>query len=182
MALADWLASGADPGKMTPEEIRRRQQICAVREEQSGARLEALLRERDDVFVRGAETRSAPLRRVLARRWARIDSDVRALERELARIGKEAAGLLVLRNLRRDGVTLRAPGDCTPLLTALDDFSACEDEFAARLSAGLTGARGDAPRTGPVAAESAGVLLAWTRLDKGETPSVAEALRRLDES
>ena len=180
MSLADWLASGADPAKMTPEEVRRGQQLCAVREEQAASRLEATLAERDEIFRRGAQTRSAPLRRVFARRWARLDADARALERELARIGKEATGFVVLRQLQRDGLTLTAPGDCTPLLTLLDDASAPEEEFAARLSSGVAGGRGE-PRTGPVGVEHATVLAMWVRLDGGEVASPDEALRRLDE-
>lgn len=179
MALADWLASGADPAKMTPEEVRRRQQLCSVREEQTAARLEAALGDRDALFRRGAETRSEPLRRVLARRWARLDHDVRTLERELARIGKEAAGLHVLRQFQKDGTALVAPGDCTPFLTLLDDSSASEEEFAARLGLAVSGSRVD-NRTGPVQAETGTVQAMWARLDRGEFPSADEALRRLD--
>jgi hypothetical protein len=180
MSLADWLAAGADPAKMTLEEVRRRQQLCAVREEQTAARLEAQLLERDQIFRRGAATRSAPLRRVLARRWTRLDDDVRALERELARTGKEAAGLAAIRALQKDGAQLKAPGDCTPLLTLLDDPTASDEEFAAKLVGGLTGSRGE-PRTGPASAGGAPVLAAWIRLDKGEVPSPDEAIRRLDD-
>lgn len=180
MSLADWLAAGADPAKMTPDEIRRRQQLCAVREEQAASRLETLLGERDALFRRGAETRSAPLRRVLARRWARLDADARSLEREIARVGKEAAGLQVLRTLQKDGVPMKSPGDCTPLLTLLDDASAAEEEFAQRLATGLAGGRGE-PRTGPVAIETGSVIAMWSRLDAGEVKSADDALRRLDE-
>lgn len=180
MSLADWLAAGADPAKMTQEEVRRRQQLCAVREEQAASRLEAHLTERDQLFLRGAATRSAPLRRVLARRWARLDDDVRALERELARTAKEAAGLAAIRHLQKDGTALRVPGDCTPLLTLLDDPTASDEEFAAKLVSGLTGTRGE-PRTGPVATGGSAVLAAWMRLDKGEVPSAEEAIRRLDD-
>ncbi|MCE9637876.1 MAG: hypothetical protein K8T90_19420 [Planctomycetes bacterium] len=180
MALADWLASGADPAKMTPEEVRRRQQLCAVREEQASTRLEARLVERDEVFRRGAATTSTVLRRVLARRWSLLQDEVRTMERELARISKESAGLAVLRHLQREGTPLKAPGDCTPLLTLLDDASSSEDEFAAKLATGVGGTRSDA-RTGPVSAGTGTVLAAWIRIDKGEIKSADEALRRLDE-
>jgi hypothetical protein len=178
MALADWLAGGGDPAKMTPEEVRRRQNLAAVREEQAAARLEALLGERDALFLRGARTRSSPLRRVLARRWARIDADVRASERELARIGKEVAGLVLLRRLAKDGIVLHAPGDCTPLLTLLDDPTASEEEFAERLRASVAEVPPE-PRTGPVTIESEGVLREWERLDRGETDEDG-AMRGLD--
>jgi hypothetical protein len=180
MALADWLASGADPARMTPEEIRRRQQLCAVREEQAASRLESLLAERDTLFRRGAETRSGPLRRVLARRWAHLDADVRALERELSRVGKEAAGLTLLRQLQKDGISLKAPGDCTPLLTLLDDTAAPEEEFANRLAMGLTGSRAEG-RTGPVSADTGLVMAMWVRLDRGDVKSPDDAIRSLDD-
>ena len=60
--LADWLAAGADPAKMTTEEVRRQQNLLAVREEQAAARLEKLIEERDLLFRRGATTRSIALR------------------------------------------------------------------------------------------------------------------------
>jgi len=180
MSLADWLASGADPAKMTPEEVRRRQQLCAVREEQAASRLEGLLLERDEIFRRGAASRSSPLRRVLARRWAHIDDDVRALERELSRTGKESAGLATIRHLQKEGTPMKAPGDCTPFLTLLDDPTASDDEFAAKLATGLAGVRAE-PRTGPVSAGTGTVMAAWSRLDKGESKSAEDALRRLDE-
>lgn len=177
MSLADWLGAGGDPAKMTPEEVRRRQNLCSVREEQAAARLEAFLAERDAVFRRGAETRSAPLRRVLARRWTRLDADVRACERELARVGKEVAGLAVLRHLQKEQASLRAPGDCTPLLTLLDDASATEEEFAERLQASVSGVPVESrPGAG---SERDGVLAQWERLDRGEGDP-DEAQRRLD--
>lgn len=184
MSLADWLASGADPAKMTPDEVRRRQQLCSVREEQAASRLEAILAERDEIFRRGALTHSAPLRRVFARRWTRLDGDARALERELARIGKEATGLSVLRQTLKDGVALTAVGDCTPLLALLDDASAPEEEFAVRLATSVTGgvtaSRSDL-KTGPVSLGNSVVLAMWSRLDGGEFASPDEALRRLDD-
>lgn len=178
MSLVDWLGAGGDPAKMTPEEVRRRQNLCSVREEQAAARLERLIEERDAVFRRGAATRSAPLRRVLARRWERVDADARATERELSRIGKEVAGLGVLRRLQRESVPVRAPGDCTPLLTLLDDSAATEDEFAERLRAAVADIASE-PRTGPMGAETLGVIVAWERLDRGDG-SPDEAMRRLD--
>src|SRR5262245_34995118 len=137
--FADWLAAGADPAKMTIEEVRRQQNLLSVREEQAAARLEKLLDGRDSLFRRGAASRSTALRRVLARRHARVDADARGAERELARIAKEVAGLATIRRLLKDGAALSAPGDCTPLLTLLDDASASEDEFAETLSAALPG-------------------------------------------
>ena len=177
--LADWLAAGADPGKMTSEEVRRQQNLLAVREEQAASRLERLIEDRDTLFRRGATTRSTALRRVLARRHGRVDTDVRAAERELARIAKEVAGLAALRRLIKDGVALAPPGDCTPLLTLLDDASASEDEFAETLSIGLRGRAGAEPATGPIAPSPA-VLDVWEKLDRGEIASIDEAQRRLD--
>jgi len=177
MSLADWLGAGGDPAKMTPEEVRRRHNLCAVREEQTASRLDALLADRDAIFRRGAASRSAPLRRVLARRWSRLDGDVRAAERELARVAKEVVGLAVLVRLQKDGATLKTPGDCTPLLTLLDDATAGEEEFAERLRASVAGAASE-QKSGPTA-ERDGVLAAWERLDRGEGDP-EEAIRRLD--
>jgi hypothetical protein len=177
--LADWLAAGADPAKMTLEEVRRQQNLLAVREEQAASRLEKLIEERESLFKRGAGTRSAALRRVLARRHGRVDGDVRASERELTRIGKEVAGLASIRRLLKDNISLVAPGDCTPLLTLLDDASAAEEEFADTLSAALRGRKGMDNPTGPVELPSL-VLDVWNRLDKGEIASLEEAQRKLD--
>jgi hypothetical protein len=178
--LADWLAAGADPGKMTSEEVRRQQNLLAVREEQAASRLEKLIEDREALFRRGATTRSTALRRVLARRHGRVDVDVRAAERELARIAKEVSGFAAVRRLLKDGVTLVAPGDCTPLLTLLDDASASEDEFAETLSIALRGRVGAEQSTGPIAAPSPAVLDVWEKLDRGEIATIEEAQRRLE--
>ena len=178
--LADWLAAGADPTKMTLEEVRRQQNLLAVREEQAAARLEKLLEDRDSLFQRGAGTRSAALRRVLARRHGRVDAEVRASERELARIGKEVAGLASIRRLIKENVSLAAPGDCTPLLTLLDDASSPEEEFAETLFAALRGRPGSEPPTGPIGPVSLPILDVWEKLDRGEIASVADAQRKLE--
>lgn len=178
--LADWLAAGADPAKMTTEEVRRQQNLLAVREEQAAARLEKLIEERDSLFRRGATTRSIALRRVLARRHGRVDADVRASERELTRIAKEVAGLAVIRKLLKENDSLSAPGDCTPLLTLLDDASASDDEFASTLSDALRGRKSSGPQTDPVGGSSPPILDIWEKLDRGEIDSVDEAQRRLE--
>lgn len=181
MSLADWLGSGGEPGKMTPDEVRRHQKVLGVREEQATARLERLLEERDGIFRKGAATVSSPLRRVLARRHARLETEVRALERELSRIGKELSGLACIRRLHRDGLALNSPGDCTPLLTLLDDASATEEEFAELLERRLRGIGADEPITGPVSLGGPDVLELWGRLDRGEFTSADEALKALGE-
>lgn len=178
--LADWLAAGADPAKMTTEEVRRQQNLLAVREEQAASRLEKLIEERDTLFRRGAATRSAALRRVLARRHGRVDADVRASERELTRIAKEVAGLAVIRRLLKENTSLSAPGDCTPLLTLLDDASASEDEFASTLSAALRGRKNADPSTDSVGVPSPPILDVWEKLDRGEIASVEEAQKKLE--
>ena len=178
--LADWLAAGADPAKMTTEDVRRQQNLLSVREEQAAARLEKLMEERDELFRRGAATRSSALRRVLARRHGRVDADVRASERELTRVAKEVAGLATIRRLLKDNTSLSAPGDCTPLLTLLDDASASEDEFAASLASALRGRGAMENSTGPVHLGAPGVLDMWDKLDRGEIVSVEEAQRNLE--
>ncbi len=181
MSLADWLAAGAEPAKMTMEEVRRQQSLLAVREEQATGQLERQLDDRDVIFRKGAETASMVLRRVLARRHARLDAEVRALERELARIGKELTGLVCIRRMLQSGVALKAPGDCTPLLTLLDDASADEEEFADLLARRLREDDGVEPTTGPVVLGKSDVLDVWSRMDSGEFESADEALKKLRE-
>jgi hypothetical protein len=178
--LADWLAAGADPTKMTTEEVRRQQNLLAVREEQAAARLEKLLEERDALFRRGAGTRSTALRRVLARRHGRVDADVRASERELTRIAKEVSGLATIRRLLKEGASLTAPGDCTPLLTLLDDASSSEEEFAETLAGALSGRGGREVPTDSIGPLSPPVLDVWEKLDRGEIASVEDAQRKLE--
>ena len=75
--------------------------------------------------------------------------------------------------------SLSAPGDCTPLLTRLDDASASEDEFASTLSAALRG-RKNADPTDSVAMPSPPVLDVWEKLDRGEIASVEDAQKKLE--
>ena len=108
-------------------------------------------------------------------------SSIRALDRDLSRIGKELAGLACIRLLLRDRVELRAPGDCTPLLTLLDDASATEQEFADLIYSKL---RGDSPGDSLIMPAREGepdVLDVWRRLDRGEFTSAQEALESLEE-
>ena len=53
MSLASWLADGAEPARMAPEEVRRLRNLLGVREEQSIACLEALLGDAERSFHRG---------------------------------------------------------------------------------------------------------------------------------
>ena len=116
---------------------------------------------------------------MLARRHGRVDADVRASERELTRIAKEVAGLAVIRKLLKENDSLSAPGDCTPLLTLLDDASASDDEFATTLSDALRGRKKESgPQTNPVGGTSPPILDIWEKLDRGEIDSVDEAQRR----
>lgn len=177
MSLADWLAHGGDPAQMSSEEVRRQRELLAVREEQATSKLEHLIQERDDLFERGAKATSPVLRRVLARRHTRVHTDVRGVERDLARIGKELAGLAALGRLLRDGVSFEQPGDCTPLLTLLDDASATEEEFADLLRRRLQGDAATDMATGPIQVSRSKVLEAWEKLDQGGYDSV-EAARR----
>lgn len=180
MSLADWLAHGADPAQMTSEEVRRQRELLAVREEQATSKLERLIAERDDLFERGAKSSSPVLRRVLARRHTRVHADVRGVERDLARVGKELAGLAAVGRLLREGTTLEQPGDCTPLLTLLDDASAEEDEFADLLRRRLIGDAASDMNTGPIVVSRSRVLESWEKLDRGEFESVDDARRAFE--
>lgn len=176
MSLARWLADGADPAQMSPEEVRRLQIALGVREEQAIARLEALVQEQSSLVGRGAATPSAALRRALARRHGRLNEDVHDTDRELARLGKELAGLRAIRELLREGVPIAAPGDCAPLLALLDDAESTEESFATQLGEALRA--GQAPR--PVGAgRRAGpdLMEIWDKMDRGEISSAREALR-----
>jgi len=181
MSLADWLAAGADPSKMTPEEVRREQGFLLVREEQATTGLEKLITERETVFRKGAETPSQVLRRVLARRHTRMDADVRALERELARIGKEVTGLACIRRMLQQGIALKSPGDCTSLLALMDDASASEEEFAEQLVERLRGTGALDTQSIVITRGAAGALDMWRRFDNGEFASVEEASAKLHE-
>ena len=59
--LADWLGAGADPAKMSLEEVRRQQNLLAVREEQAASRLEKLIEERESLFKRGDREHTSEL-------------------------------------------------------------------------------------------------------------------------
>lgn len=176
MSLARWLAEGADPAQMSPEEVRRLQNSLGVREEQAIARLEALVEEQASLVSRGAATPSPALRRALARRHGRLSEDVYDTDRELARLGKELAGLRAIRELLREGVPLAAPGDCAPLLVLLDDADTAEESFATQLGEALRA--GQAPRA-PGSARRAGpdLMEIWDKMDRGEISSAREALR-----
>ena len=176
MSLARWLADGADPAQMSPEEVRRLQNALGVREEQAIARLEALVGEQSSLVARGAATPSPALRRALARRHGRLSEDVQETDRELARLGKELAGLRAIRELLREGVALAAPGDCAPLLALLDGADATEETFATQLGEALRAghaarAAGSGRRAGP------DLMDIWDKMDRGEISSAREALR-----
>ena len=179
MSLAMWLADGADPAQMSPEEVRRLQTALGVREEQAIARLEALVNQQSELVARGAATPSPALRRALARRHARLAEDIEDTDRELARLGKELAGLRAIRGLLREGAVLAAPGDCAPLLALLDDQAAAEDDFASQLGAALRA--GSVPRQAARSRRAGPDLMElWERMDRGEAASPRDLLRRAD--
>jgi hypothetical protein len=176
MALASWLADGADPAQMNPEEVRRLANTLRVREEQAIARLESLVSEQASLVSRGAATPSPALRRALARRHGRLSEDVFDVDRDLARMGKELAGLRAIRDLLREGAPLAAPGDAKLLLTLLNDSESTEEAFAGDLAAALRAGQvkrksRDARRSGP------DLMEVWEKMDRGEISSAREALR-----
>ncbi len=178
MTLAEWLAAGAEPATLTPEEVRRQQNLLAVREEQAAARLSAMLDEMANLFRKGADTPSLVLRRVLARRHRRLSAQTEDLERELSRIGKELAGLESIQNLLRDGIALAAPEDCTQLLHLLDDTDSGEHEFADALARSLRSGKVDEP-SAPSGETTSEVIDVWAQIDRGELSGIEEGLRRL---
>lgn len=178
MNLAEWLAAGAEPAKLTPEEVRRQQNLLAVREEQAASRLEAVLDDQEALFRRGAKTTSAVLRRVLARRHRRMAVQAGDLEGELQSVGKELAGFGAIQHLLRAGTPLASPGDCTPLLRLLDDDSVGEEEFADTLAQSLRSGEVSEP-TGAVNLQESGIMDLWKQLDAGKIPDADEGLKKL---
>jgi len=161
---------------MDPEEVRRLANTLRVREEQAIDRLESLVSEQATLVSRGAATPSPALRRALARRHGRLSEDVYDVDRDLARMGKELAGLRAIRDLLREGAPLAAPGDPAPLLSLLNDSEATEESFAGDLAAALRAGqvkrkRDDQRRSGP------DLMEVWEKMDRGEISSAKEALR-----
>lgn len=176
MALASWLADGADPAQMNPEEVRRLANTLRVREEQAIARLESLVSEQASLVSRGAATPSPALRRALARRHGRLSEDVYDVDHELSTMGKELAGLRAIRDLLREGAALAAPEDTGPLIQQLADADVTEEAFASDLAAALRAGQvkkktHGARRSGP------DLMEVWEKMDRGEISSAKEALR-----
>ncbi len=178
MALADWLAAGAEPAKLTPEEVRRQTNLLAVREEQAAAHLESSLEQQEVMFRKGAATTSPVLRRVLARRHRRLGNQIKLLERDLSRVSKELAGLEMVQRLLRDGTALASPGDCTPLLRVLDDADVPEEDFAEQLARSLRAGKVAEP-TGPINAATSELMIVWSKMDRGDISSAEEGLKHL---
>lgn len=104
--------------KITLEEVRIEEKRLEIRENQLVKKLESTERRKNDLFRKGAETKTRALRRIYARKFEEATKQGQMEERELLRLGKELRVLSRLRMLlERRSRTSRTAS----LLERLDD-------------------------------------------------------------
>lgn len=187
MGFLDWYDRDRKLTDYAPGELRREEERLTIRETQSLSRLERLEAERVEIFRRGALSGASARRRILAQLFARRQRECEDVERELARITKEA---LILTGIRYR-IEKRLEGDSSALkkvdAAAIDGLAeSFEDEtmdgedFTTHVKTVLGKVKGgkDDPLQG-IGERARDVLDVWGLVDAGELAGIDAGLNEL---
>jgi hypothetical protein len=159
------------------DEVRLEEKRMELRENQIVKKLEGMDRQKEEIFKRGAETKSKALRRIYARKFEEATKVMQMEEHELIQISKEIRLLSRIRMVLERSQKTRSTipllerlneNQIHELMKLIDTDSVKEAEFMEKvdLMLGLT-------ETGEVreemGEEGMEVLKVWERMDDGQS-------------
>jgi hypothetical protein len=164
--------------KLTLEEVRVEEKRLELRENQLVKKMERLDVEKNDLFKKGAETKSRALRQIYARKFEEATKRGQLEELELSRLGKE---IRVVGRIRMVLERQQKAPSAMPLLERLDetqlhelmklvDTAELKDaEFMEKVDV-LLGITEREPEEveGALGEEGLEVMKVWEEMDKGE--------------
>lgn len=176
MAFSQWFKPDGLLQDLSMEDLRREEHRLRIREEQAVARLQQLVADREEAFLRGAADRSVALRRILARRFAAASLEQGKTERDLLRLGKDLHTVRAFLSLAENPKRPKGIGDgAADLQVSYEDDRVGEAAYREALH----GALGIPVPENDTVAE---VFKVWRALDRGEYADAAEARRALAEA
>lgn len=164
--------------KLSLEEVRVEEKRLELRESQLVKKLESVERRKNDLFRKGAETKTRALRQIYARKFEEATKSAQLEERELLRLGKEIRVLSRIRMvLERQSRTSRT----APLIERLDENQTKElmrlvdsqdlrdAEFNEKVDT-LLGVTEQEPEEveQPLGEEGVEVIKVWEEMDRGQ--------------
>lgn len=181
MAIIESLLKMIKSNKLRPEEVSIEQKRLEVHERKLLNEIERLENERNELFKKGADSKSQHLRRVYARQFDEKGKQLLMKERQLFMLEKELAVIGRLKmaldaNKKKTSSLLRSLSDSNlrEIQTLIEKDNIKEEEFIEKLDTmlGLTSTLGEATLEG----EGAEVMKIWEKMDQGQI-DVEEALK-----
>jgi hypothetical protein len=164
--------------KLTLEEVRIEEKRLELRESQLVKKLEAMEKDKNALFRKGAECKSRALRQIYARKFEESTKRGQLEERELLRLGKEIRVVGRIRMvLERQNKTPSAmpliermdESQLHELMKLIDTADLKEAEFMDKVDVllGVTEREAE-PVTDHLGEEGMEVMKVWEEMDKGE--------------
>lgn len=174
--------------KITAQDIRIEKIRLEQREKKMAADIEAMAKEKEELFRKGAETTSKSLRMIYARKFEETTKRLQLMERESVRLWKEVRVITALNHVYEHtrgsgGERLLAKltdGQMMDIMRLIDSDDIKGEVFNEKLDQmmGLI----DATDSGkePIGAEGKEILGIWEKMDEGSM-EFEEGLKKADE-
>ena len=158
------------------EQIRVEEKRLEIRENQHLRQIDKYDKLREEVFHQGAKTKSAPRRRIYARRFGEYSQRIGMIERELTRVVKELMTLGRVRGILerqreipvRNSLQSMNEEDLVKLTAMLEDDKVGEELYLQKLDSLLGVVNDPAYDRQDIGDEGLEILKTWEQMDEGE--------------
>ncbi len=185
MSLIDLFKRPKRLADLKLEEVKREEARLSLRETQAIARMEAMEREKEEIFRKGSKLKSGIRRKQLARQFEQKKNELGLAERELNRLGKEAVTIAAIRtaiqrkeDMKKGFLSVLNLAEEGELQRLLEDDKISYDLYMERLES-IAEATNDPSKDiiSEVGKEGAELIDIWQKMDDGEIDSFDTGLK-----
>lgn len=185
MSLIDLFKRPKRLADLKLEEVKREEARLSLRETQAIARMEAMEREKEEIFRKGSKLKSGIRRKQLARQFEQKKNEIGLAERELNRLGKEAVTIAAIRtaiqrkeDMKKGFLSVLNLAEEGELQRLLEDDKISYDLYMERLES-IADATNDPSKDiiSEVGKEGAELIDIWQKMDDGEIDSFDTGLK-----